>query len=122
MCHTMRSPVAQPRGFRDLNPARKVGLFFSAFVDGLSNYVIRHPIQIWKYDIIAMPFPETMHKRREPMFWAPGRVLHKLDDTRIQINVSDRLFPKIKSNTCPSCLQGGRGLRGVHKPLKKFTT
>jgi len=63
---------------------------------GGSGIVIRHHILIRKYDIIAVPpFPETMHKRRKPIFWAPGRVLHKLDDTRMQINVSDRLLPKI---------------------------
>ena len=83
-------------------------LFFSAFVDGLTSYVIRHHLQIGKYYIIAVPpFPETMHKHRKPIFWAPGRVLHKLDDTRIQINASDRIFTKIISSTCPSCLTTG---------------
>jgi hypothetical protein len=37
-----------PRGFRDLNPTRKVGFFFSAIVDGLTNYVIRHLFLIRK--------------------------------------------------------------------------
>ena len=96
------------RGFWDLNTAHKVGFFFSAFVNRLTNYVIRYHILIRKYDIIAMPpFPKMMHKHCKPIFWAPGWVLHKLDDTRIQINVSDRLLPKIKSSTCPSCLTAG---------------
>ena len=46
------------RGYLDLKPTHKVGFFFSAIVDGLTNYVIRHPILIRKYDIIAVPpFP-----------------------------------------------------------------
>jgi hypothetical protein len=53
------------------------------------------------------PFPEKMHKHGKSILWAPGRVPHKLDGTRIQINVSDRLLAKIKSSTCPSCLTAG---------------
>ena len=46
------------KGYLDLKLTHKVGFFFSAIVDGLTNYVIRHPILIRKYDIIAMPpFP-----------------------------------------------------------------
>ena len=55
------------RGFRDLNPTCKVR--FSAFVEGLTNYVIRYPIQIRKYDITAVPsYPETMHKVSQTHF------------------------------------------------------
>ena len=46
------------RGYLDLKPTHKVGFFFSAIVDGLTNYVIMHPILIKKYDIITVPpFP-----------------------------------------------------------------
>jgi hypothetical protein len=31
-----------PRGFRNVKPTRKVGFFFSANIDGLTDYVIRH--------------------------------------------------------------------------------
>ena len=41
--------VLKARGFRDLNPTRKVGFFFSAYVDGLTNYVIRHSFLIRKF-------------------------------------------------------------------------
>ena len=97
------------RGYWDLKLTHKVGFFFfSAIVNGLTNYVIRHPILIRKYDIITMPpFPETMHKHRKPIFWAPGWVPHKLDDTILQVNVSDRLLLKIESSTYPSCLTVG---------------
>ena len=44
------------------------------------------------------------HRCRKPIFWAPGWVPHRLYSTRIQINVSDRLFPKFSSKTYPSCL------------------
>jgi len=73
-----------PRGVRDLNPARKVGFFFPATVDGLTNYVIRHHFLIGKCDIIAMPpSPRRCTGVANPFSGAPGRVPHKLDGTRI---------------------------------------
>ena len=79
-----------PRGYWDLKPTHKVVFFFLAIVNGLTNYIIKHPILIRKYDIIAMPlFPETMHKCHKPIFWAPGQILHKLDDTILEVNVSE---------------------------------
>ena len=67
------SRESRPRGFQDLNLARKVGIFFPAFVDGLTIYVIRHHILIWKYDITAVPpFSEMIHRHHKFIFCAPG--------------------------------------------------
>ena len=45
-----------PRGYRDLNPTRKVGFFFSANVGGLTDYVIRHHFLI-RRAVLRRQFP-----------------------------------------------------------------
>ena len=67
--YLMAAECQKSRGFQDLNLACKVRFFFSAFVNRLTKYVIRHTIQVRKYDIIAMPpFPKTMHKASQTHF------------------------------------------------------
>jgi len=71
------------RGLQNLNPACRVRFFFSTSVYGLTNYVIRHNIQIRKYVIITVLFFfERMHMHCKPMFWVPGPVPHMLGSTK----------------------------------------
>ena len=71
------------RGLQNLNPACRVRFFFSTSVYGLTNYVIRHNIQIRKYVIITVLFLfERMHMHCKPMFWVPGPVPHMLGGTK----------------------------------------
>ena len=78
----------------DLNSAHKARFFFfSATVDGLTDYIIRHHFLKEKYDIIAMPpFLEKMHRHRKPIFWVPGQVLGRLGGTRIHIIALDKML------------------------------
>jgi hypothetical protein len=44
--HHMVTTVSCSRGFRDLNPARRVEFFFSAFVDRLTNYISKFTLYL----------------------------------------------------------------------------
>ena len=67
--------------------------FFSATVNGLTYYIIRHHFLKWKYDIIAMPpFINKMHRSCKPTFWVPCQVLGRLGGTRIHMIASDKML------------------------------
>ena len=93
LCMSPTLQLGHARVVRDLNLACMVGSFFSATVNGLTDYVIKHHFLKGKYDIITMPpFLEKMHRYCKPFFWVPGQVLGRLGCTRIHIIASDKML------------------------------